>query len=463
MASSVSGMALHSRTPNEWQSHTNSNMSMAYSTQVKALKQMDSSKKAHQECLQENLAMYSDLQASLDNKVKTSHRLIEKLVGRCKSVDDSIATMKQSHAATVNALRCKDAPLALCLWRMEQREKRPLREHVRDHVELALEEERVVLIDTQRKLNDAIKMTLSMVALLEGKKEELKYDLDQKQQALSVDELCLRTTNRSWHSSASSNMSPPLSSRSSAAGSRLPSARARSVGATASAEESHRNEVQRQQDARRLNHSAQSREEAAGELREDNARLIARCDKVAQEATAKTERALQDRVNEIQQMRRRLESEVRETKKKEEHTKATISETRSQIASLEEPMALCSTHSSWRKQRACKEQIVDPVETRLEEQKRQLMRTTEELRHHRQEEKAILTELQDHMERLKEDLRDKTAALNIDLNCLTHQNEMGSPNLSDPSARARYAKLMKKSGTPSSSLPRSPLTTRHLA
>jgi len=362
--------------------------------------------------------------------------------------------MKQSHVATVTALRMKDAPLTLCTWRMEQREKRPLREHVRDHVELALEEERQCLLDTQRKLHDAIKMTLSMIALLEGKKDELKHDLDQKQQALSVDELCLRTTNRSWHSSVSTGVSPPLSSRggSSNAGSRLPSARARSTGATASAEESHRNEVQRQQDARRLNHSAQSREEAAAELRDDNARLVARCEKVATEASAKTERALQDRVNEIQQMRRRLESETRETKKKEEHTKATISETRSQIASLEEPMALCSTHSSWRKQRACKEQILDPVETRLEEQKRQLMRTTEELRHHRQEEKAILTELQEHLERLKEDLRDKTAALNIDLNCLTHASEMGSPNLSDPTARARYAKMMKKSGA--TSLPR---------
>lgn len=202
--------------------------------------------------------------------------------------------------------------------------------------------------------------------------------------------------------------------------------------------------MNRQQEARRLNHSAKSREEAATELKEDNGKLIARCEKMTVEAAAKTERALQDRINEIQQMRRRLESEARETKKKEEHTKSTIAETRSQIASLEEPMALCSTHSSWRKQRACKEQILDPVETRLEEQKRQLMRTTEELRNHRQLEKTILTELQEHMERLKEDLKDKTAALNIDLNCLTHANEMASPVLADPQARARYSTLMKK-------------------
>lgn len=38
-----------------------------------------------------------------------------------------------------DALASKDAPLALCTWRMEQREKRPLREQVRDVVEVCLE------------------------------------------------------------------------------------------------------------------------------------------------------------------------------------------------------------------------------------------------------------------------------------------------------------------------------------
>lgn len=37
------------------------------------------------------------------------------------------------------ALVAKDAPLTLCAWRMEQREKRPLREQVRDAAEVCLE------------------------------------------------------------------------------------------------------------------------------------------------------------------------------------------------------------------------------------------------------------------------------------------------------------------------------------
>ena len=38
-----------------------------------------------------------------------------------------------------DALVSKDPPLALCTWRLEQREKRPLREQVRDTVEVCLE------------------------------------------------------------------------------------------------------------------------------------------------------------------------------------------------------------------------------------------------------------------------------------------------------------------------------------
>lgn len=438
---------MNARTPSEWHSHANTNLSSAYSTQLKAARQMDTSKKAHQDCLSDNIAMYQDLHSSLEQKVKTSHRLIEKLMARAKSVENSISSMQLSLQQLQAALRAKDAPLALCAWRMEQREKRPLREHVRDDVQMSLEDERSILMDTQRKLSDAIRVTQNMIGVLEGKLEELRHDIAQKTQALSVDELCIRTTHRSWHSQVTAGGSLPGSPASRAGSSMGGSGRlqsARRTGATALAEESNRNEVNRQQEARKLDHQAKGREEAASELRDDSYKLISRCEKAAQEAARRTEGSLQDRIQEIQTMRRRLENEARETKRKEDHTRDTISETQSQIHSLEEPMQLCSTHASWRKQRANREQILDPVETRLEEQKGQLMRAREELHGHRQREKGILTQLQEHMERLKEDLRDKTTALNIDLNCLTHSSDLSSPTLSDPSARARYSSLMKR-------------------
>merc|ERR1719217_1651311 len=104
-----------------------------------------------------------------------------------------------------------------------------------------------------------------------------------------------------------------------------------------------------------------------------------------------------------------------------ESTKHTISSTRTQIKSLQEPIEMCSTCSSWRKQRATREHIVDPVSTTLSEHQTMLLRSHEELRGHHQSEKSILADLQERRERLKEDLKDKTAALHIDLNCLTHE------------------------------------------
>mmetsp|Transcript_62754 Transcript_62754/g.119170 ORF Transcript_62754/g.119170 Transcript_62754/m.119170 type:complete len:453 (-) Transcript_62754:75-1433(-) len=403
------------RTPDEWHYSANSLMSTAYGTQVKALKQSEMSKKAHQDTHNENLAMYQDLHGSLEGKVKTSQRLIEKLDRRNKSVADSIKQSKTSLQQLQMAYHAKNAPIALCAWRMEQRQKRPLREHVRDQVEIALDHERATLIDCQRKLADAMNQTKNMIAVLESKSEELRADIDQKSQALSVDELCLRTTHRSWQSTT--DRGPP-SENSSANPVSPRMMMTHRTGATAIAEESNRNELRRQQDARRMNKNAVGREDAARALRENNDRLISRCAKEAKDALARSTAALEQRVSEVSQMKKRLENEVRETKQKIDHTKGTISETQSQICAIEEPIQLCSTHASWRKQRSDREQIRDPVDTRLEIQKQQLMRATEELRAHRSEEKAILTQLQNDLEQLMEDLKDKTLALNIDVSCM---------------------------------------------
>merc|ERR1719272_700105 len=113
-------------------------------------------------------------------------------------------------------------------------------------------------------------------------------------------------------------------------------------------------------------------------------------------------------------MIKRHENQLAATQGKADFTRGTISDTQSQIHAIQEPIALCSTHASWRKQRADREQIMDPVEMQLENQKQKLLRATENLRTERQNEKNILTALGEQLERLKEDLKDKTLALNID-------------------------------------------------
>lgn len=94
-----------------------------------------------------------------------------------------------------------------------------------------------------------------------GKLDELRHDIQMKTQALSVDELCLRTTSRSLETVADRNA---YVARSGTPTNRnLPPsshARRRTQGAQAarhevSAHESARNEVLRQQEALRLNQS----------------------------------------------------------------------------------------------------------------------------------------------------------------------------------------------------------------
>lgn len=419
------------RRPNDWHSSANSLISNAYGTQVQALKQGEASKKTHEATFSDNISMYQDLHGTLEGKVNTSHRLIEKLETRSKSLQQNIDLTKSSLAALERAYFEKNEPIKLCAWRMEQRQKRPLREHVRDEVENALQDEQGALAESQRKLTEAMMTTKKMLAMLTDTSGELKGDIEQKMQALSVDELCLRTTQRSWNVSAGSQ-----------AGCRSPNPRSgaatpRKATAFAS-DESNRNEIKRQQEARNNDVACRRREEAAEKLRSDNELLVQRCGKAVKDCARKVDKCLQGRVSDVNLMRKRLENELMETQRKADHTRSTITETQSQIHAIQEPIALCSTHASWRKQRADREQIMDPVEMQLESQKQKLLRATENLRTERQNEKNILTALGEQCERLREDLKDKTLALNIDVSCL--QSSSIAPSSRVQSSRGQSAR-----------------------
>ena len=69
-------------------------------------------------------------------------------------------------------------------------------------------------------------------------------------------------------------------------------------------------------------------------LRDENNELIQRCQKAADDVAAKTERGLQDRIDENQGCRNRLSNEIAETRAKIDHTKETMAETRAQIRAL---------------------------------------------------------------------------------------------------------------------------------
>jgi len=406
-------MSMH--TTEEWAQHAGLNMTQAKSAQFQAHTQCNTSRRAHDTTVCNNLSMYDALHSSMNQKVKNSYRLIEKLQKRADSIESSMQKTNASLVMMEKALRDKDVPLQLCVWRLEQREKRPLREQVRDAVEVALEDEKAALMETQRRLSDGIKRTKAMINELKQALDEVRGDVEQKMQALSVDEMCLRSTERSMHAVVE-RTPPPNSARSGRSPNSLKLSRHQ-----VALQESSKNEVIRQQEAERLNRNCLNAEENAKALREDSAKLAQRCEAVAADSQGKSEKRMQERIQENQSMRRRLEGELRETMGKIDHTKNTMSETRYQIKALEEPIELTSSCASWRKQRANREHITDPVSTTLQEHRMTVLTHQQELLGHHQQEKSHLKELQDRRERLKEDLRDKTSALHIDLNCLTHE------------------------------------------
>lgn len=406
-------MSMH--TPQEWAQHATVNMTQAQQAHYSATKQMHLSRRAHDDTVVNNINMYDMVTQAMAQKVKNSHRLIEKLTNRQQSLENSLQATQTSLANLERAHQEKEAPIQLCKWRLEQREKRPLREQVRDVVEVSLEEEKAALMETQRRLGEAIKRSKAAIHDLQESLAEVKHDLEQKLQALSVDETCLRSAERSMH--AVIERTPPPSS---ARGTRPPNSMKMARHQVA-IQESSSNEIKRQQMAERLSRHCASREEAAKALREENAKLVNRCEMVAMDAAAKSEKRMQERIQENQAMRRRLEGEIRETHAQIQHTKGTITETRYQLKALEEPIDLTAACSSWRKQRATKEQIVDPVTTTLTQHRMTVLAHHQDLLGHHQMERTNLKELQDRRERLKEDLKDKTHALHIDLNCLTHE------------------------------------------
>merc|ERR1719310_2397100 len=154
------------------------------------------------------------------------------------------------------------------------------------------------------------------------------------------------------------------------------------------------NEETRQNDTMKRNQAGMEKEREAQALREENAALIERCQQLCDMAKNRTEHTMQERIQENQTMRKRLEQEVRETNAKIEKVKQVIADTKTQIRSLKEPMELHDTRDAWRKQRPFREQILDPVSTQMMEHKQHLINTGEQLDVRRKNEKQALADLE---------------------------------------------------------------------
>jgi len=384
-------------------------MMQAQRTHEDAVNQCEQSKRVHGETVNDNHEMYNELNNSMEQKVADSQNLVAKLEDRAQCLENSIQLTCQSLADLESATRAKDPPLQLCLWRLEQRARRPTREQVRDTAEVSLEEERSTLVSIKWELGDAAERTKATIADLRRKLGDVRHDLEHKMHALGIDEMCLTTAQASFLSMSLRTPRP-------AAGA-VPGMRSTDRAAQL---ESRKNEQLRQFKASTLDRGAAAREDSATALRDQNAELIYRSAARAQEAKMRSDRATQERVSETQMARMRLEQEIQETDAHIDHTNGTMAETRFHLNALEEPMAMANVCNNWRQGRTAPEHIADPVSAKLHEHHSSLLKAHDNLAQQHHAEKGNLEDLYGRRRQLVEDLKDKTASQQIDSRCLVH-------------------------------------------
>eukprot|EP00421_Protoceratium_reticulatum_P014853 CAMPEP_0168387998 /NCGR_PEP_ID=MMETSP0228-20121227/16229_1 /TAXON_ID=133427 /ORGANISM="Protoceratium reticulatum, Strain CCCM 535 (=CCMP 1889)" /LENGTH=464 /DNA_ID=CAMNT_0008401241 /DNA_START=70 /DNA_END=1464 /DNA_ORIENTATION=- len=386
-------------------------MTQAKDSQALASTQCNQSRKAQETAIRDGLGMYSELNATLDEKVTNTKYLMDQLQRRADSVQSTLLLMRQSLTQLETAASATDAPLQLCRSHMESRRGRPPREQVRDIVEAALEDEHATHMESHRKLAEASRKTRAMIAELEKRLQELRGNLDHKAQALSLDEMCLRTTGQSFNAVSTRTLGTRSPGRPSWGG----------HPEHAGLLQSRKNEHIRERQAAFLDRSAAAQEAAAKELLEETGRAAAEGHRASEEAIARSERAMLERMGENEQVRRRLAGELQETEAQIDDTVGTIAETRFHLTHLEEPMELAATCSAWRDRRAHVERIHDPVSTRLQDHHNTVQAARKGLAEHQHYEQKRLHHLQECRVHLMDDIRDKATAFDIDRHCLDTQ------------------------------------------
>jgi len=381
-----------------------------------ALNQADDSVNTHEGTVNNNHDQYMFLQDSMQLKLSNTRRLVQNLADRAYCLENSIQHTKESLSNVEAANRAKDGPLQLCLWRIEQRSRRPNpREQVRDDAEMALENEKAALMQTKFDLNDAAERSKDMIRNLEARLAEVRDDLHHKKHTLGIDEMCLAKAQASYANVAFRTPRPQG----------LPTAPHKMMGPNRDVQrfghvEGHNNEMFRVNRTAALDRYSGSHDQASDMLREENTRLIARCDQTAKDAKATSDSCLADRHRELHNMKMRIDSQIHETNSKIDHTNGIISETRYHMGALQEPLAMHGTCAAFRSDRTAREHILDPVGAALAEHQDSVLNAHEDLARELMREKAHLRALFDKRKQLEDDMKDKSSACAIDARCLNH-------------------------------------------
>lgn len=392
-------------------------MSQARGGVTAASGQVGHSRGVHAQAAADNLHAYDKTTDALHEKVTRTEELIDGLENRLQSMKGTLKSGKASLKKLEAALVAKEAPLELCQWHKDQRQGRPPAEMVRDVVEGALEQEQTIIEDTQRHLRDAINRTKAQIFNLEAAQKALQHDLGVKKHALEIDRKCLTAAEASHLTTAKQ-----LGDCTTEGGVVSTRGTLRTDDHHPPMQQGRGNELGRDVRHDQQDHGAKQAEEEAKFEFDQNDAIIGQCHDAVSDAAARSEQALQARMSENRQTRRRLEGHLKETEEHIHEVCNTIADTRHKILAMGEPVEMASRASKERQKRLHHENIFDPVSSRLNDQHATAVQARERLKHQQQAEHQRLAHLEECRDNLLDDIRAKQNAFAIDGDCLTNSS-----------------------------------------
>jgi len=364
-------------------------------------------------------------------KICNTKRLIDLLRERVKSVEASIAMSKRSCVELQEAAHAKKAALQLAESRLDLRHReRPKPELKRDDFEVALGEEKEMLLNSQKRLNEQARRTDLITQDLVRHHAELLEDLKAKTHALHIDQDCVQTAStmgrHTFHPTCEADVSQPTTN--------LPV----SVSYTNHPVEQ---EAARQVETMNRVRRAKKREEEANKLREESEQLSKQTEQQCIAANSITNDKMNRNIAELQEVMKRLKGTVRDHENRIAQTYDVLSRTADEMSSHEDPFALANTRRALRNQRMPQENIHDPVKSALDKQVSGMQKNLHALDDRHEQEKKALAGLQQGIAAMKADLISKQKALDVDLQC---RNTLKVYDMSAYQSDSMKAASMKK-------------------
>lgn len=396
-----------------WQQNTHNQLSNAKALTRAAMKNNVDNEHTRVGSTKATLVNTSVVKHTIKKKMGITEDIIKALEDRIESVEDTIRQTGECLFQLQRAHRAKWAPLNVCERRLELRDGRPMSELIRDHTQEALENERHTLMESRQDLGDQVQTCKEMLVSLDAARNSLVEDLQHKRHGLRIDRGCLPPQKQLAGATGTMRdrlILPQLEQVAHYGSPPSPKAAAKGTGPA--------HEENRQIDSRTLIQQALRLEEDAMRLCNESDAIMLQTKRDCTRASTNAQNSLAKRVDETDDLKRRLESQIHETGEAIAQSEMSLAKTKKKLESHEMPLRALDKQFALRGRRTHREGIRDPVHEEMETHLESLKRNVKILSGKFNATKDLIDQLQTSKHRMQEDYRAKMMAMKIDDACL---------------------------------------------